>query len=157
MIANVIQILTNEGQRLTDVLRANTPKVTGKTARSIGYNVTTTRDTATLQVTAKKYYRVVETGRRPTPDKKPSRAMIENISEWLRVLGKEEGLAWAIATKINQEGTRLWKAGGRKDVFSNVLTERHRDKLERTLQDAIADHYLQDVLIQLRREKLIKN
>jgi hypothetical protein len=156
LIANVITILINEGQRMTDEIKKNTPKVTGKSAASVDFTVSHTTNTAELQITAKKYFRVVETGRRPTPEKKPSRKMIENIKEWLQALGKEQSLAWAIATAINKKGTKLWRDGGRQDVFSNVLSERSIDKLNRNLQDAIADFYLQDFIKNLEKNKLIK-
>lgn len=157
MLANLIQLLTSEGQRLTEQIKNNVPKVTGKTAQSLGYEVTSTETTATLQITAKKYFRVVETGRRPTPDKKPSRAMIENISEWLKALGKEESLAWAIATSINKKGTKLYRDGGRQDVFSNILSERNIDKLARNAQDVLAEYYLNDFIKNLEANKLVKN
>lgn len=156
MIAQVIQILTNQGQSLTEQIKANVPRVTGKTADSLGYEVVSDKDSATLTITAKPFFRVVETGRRPTPEKKPSRDMIKNITEWLKALGKEQSLAWAIATKINKEGTKLWRDGGREDVFSNVLTDRAFNKLERSVYDALADHYLETVITDLKRLQLIK-
>lgn len=157
MLTNLIQLLNAEGQRLTEQIRSNTPKVTGKTERSLAYEVTQEGSTFTLQITAKKYFRVVETGRKPTPDKKPSKAMIENISEWLTALGKEQSLAWAIATSINKKGTKLYRDGGREDVFSNVLSNRAIDKLTRDAQDIIAEHYLNDFLKNLEANKLIKD
>ena len=155
MIGQVIQILTSRGQSLTDAIRNNVVKVTGKTAQSLGYEVISDRTSATLRITAKPYFRVVETGRKPTPGKKPSRAMIENIGEWLEALGKEQKLAWAIATSINKKGTKLWQQGGREDVFSNVLSDRAISKLERDVFDIIADDVLQEFLKDLKRNQLI--
>jgi len=157
MIAQVIQILTSEGQRMTEEIRKNTPVATGKFSKSLDYEVTRGQNTAGLQIRAMKFFRVVETGRRPTPDKKPSRKMIENLKEWLQALGKEQSLAWAIAVTINQKGTKLWRDGGRTDIFSNVLSERNINKLERSLLDTIAEFTLNDFLKNLERNKLIKN
>jgi hypothetical protein len=156
MIAQVIQILTTEGQRMTDEIRSKTPKVTGKMSNSLAYEVSQTPTQATLKITARPYFRVVETGRRPTPDKKPSRKMIENLKEWLQALGKEQSLAWAIATNINKKGTKLWRDGGRKDIFSDVLSDRKIAKLERSLLDVIADYTLSTFLKDLERNKLVK-
>jgi hypothetical protein len=153
MIAQVIQILTTEGQRMTDEIRSKTPKVTGKMSNSLAYEVSQTPTQATLKITARPYFRVVETGRRPTPDKKPSRKMIENLKEWLQALGKEQSLAWAIATNINKKGTKLWRDGGRKDIFSDVLSDRKIAKLERSLLDVIADYTLSEFLKDLKRNK----
>lgn len=154
MIANVIQILTNEGQSLTDQIRKNVVKVTGKTAQSLGYEVTSTKDTSTLTITAKPFFRVVETGRKPTPDKKPSKEMIENISDWVRALGKEQKIVWAIATSIQQKGTKLYRDCGRKDVFSNVLSDKNIAKLERTVFDELAKYTLDQFIIDLKKNKL---
>jgi lysophospholipase L1-like esterase len=142
---------------MVEQIRANTPQVTGKMAKSVGYVVNATNQSASLQITAAPFFRVVETGRKATPNKKPSRAMIENIGEWLKALGKEQKLAWAIATKINKEGTKLWQAGGRTDVFSNVLDEKNIRKMEVSLRDAIAEFYLRDFLLNLKKLKLSKN
>lgn len=154
MVSEILNILNSEGSRLTEAIRANVPRVTGKTADSLAYEVSQDGTVFSLQITAKKFFRVVETGRKPTPDKKPSRAMIENISEWLAALGKEQSLAWAIATSINKKGTKLWRDGGRQDVFSNVITDRAIDKLSRTVLDVVAEAYLKDFLKNLKDNKL---
>jgi hypothetical protein len=154
MIGNIVQILTQAGQSLSEQIKNNTVKVTGKSAKSVGYEVSVEKTTANLKITAKPFIRVVETGRKPTPDKKPSRKMIENISEWLNALGKEQSLAWAIATNINKKGTKLWQQGGREDVFSNVLSERNINKIERTVLDEFAKAYLDEFLKELKANKL---
>lgn len=158
MIAQVLQILTNTGQSLTEQIRNNTPKVTGKTAQSLGYEVRATRDEATLTITAKPFFRVVETGRGPTRTnyEKGEKTLVEAIKEWLSAQGKEQGLAYAIAKSIHKKGTKLYQQGGRKDVFSNVLTDRAIANMEKSVFDALADFYLNDFLENLKRNQLIK-
>ena len=158
MIAQVIQILTNQGQSFVEQIKANTPKVTGKTAQSVGYEVRATRDEITLTITAKPFFRVVETGRGPTRENyvKGEKSLVEAIKEWLSALGKEQGMAYAIAKSIHKKGTKLYQQGGRKDVFSNVLTDRAIAKMEKNAFDALADFYLDDVLQNLKKNQLIK-
>lgn len=157
MISSIVQILTTEGQSLTEQIKSNVPKVTGKSAQSVGYEVVVDGSIVSLQISAKKFFRVVETGRKPTPGKKPSRAMIDNITEWLQALGKEESLAWAIATSINQKGTKLYRDGGRQDVFSNVLSDRAITNLEKSVLDIVAAAVLKQYIEDLEKLKLVKD
>lgn len=124
---DVTPILKTVGETTVRKIRENLSSTgtdaTGKTSRSLKYEITKEGDTVTLRVTAKPYFMVVETGRKATPDKKPSREMIDNLGEWLRARGKEEGAKWAIAIKIQKEGSDLHKKGGRKDIVSNVVND----------------------------------
>lgn len=158
MIAQVLQILTNHGQSLTQQIKANTPKVTGKTAESVGYEVRATASESTLMITAKPFFRVVETGRGPTrPDyQRGEKTLVEAIKEWLSAKGLEQGLAYAIAKSIHKKGTKLYQQGGRKDVFSNVITDKVIANMERQLLDAIAEFHLRDFMENLKKNQLIK-
>lgn len=157
MIASIIQALTGYGQSFTEQIKANTPKVTGKTANSVGYEVRALRDEATLTITAKPFFKVVETGRGPTRAdyQKGERPLIEAIKEWVKAKGMEEGLAYAITKSIHKKGTKLYQEGGRQDVFSNVLSERAIQKMEKSLYDLLAEHYLDDYITNLKQNKLI--
>lgn len=97
--------------------------VTGKTAQSMRKEVKDDGPKIVGTVYVPKYFKVVETGRRPTPDKKPSREMLDNIREWANAKGLTKGAEWAIATTINKEGTKLWKEGGREDIFTPATDE----------------------------------
>lgn len=92
--------------------------VTGKMAKSLRSEIRGEGNKITGYVYAAPFFPVLETGRKPTPDKKPSKAMVENIREWADVKGLGEGAEWAIATTINKEGTKLWQQGGREDIFT---------------------------------------
>ncbi len=110
-------------KRIQDNLASTGTNATSKTSRSVKYEVIKESDKTILRVTAKPYFMVVETGRKATPDKKPSREMIDNLGEWLRARGKDDSAKWAIAIKIQKEGSELHKKGGRKDIVSNVINE----------------------------------
>lgn len=65
----------------------------------------------------------VQTGRRPTPDKKPSRDMIDNITRWVNARGLDIEAVWAIATNIQKKGTKLWQSGGREDIVDPAIDD----------------------------------
>ncbi len=90
----------------------------------------------------------VQTGRRPTPDKKPSRAMIANITRWVEARGIDLDAVWAIATKIQQRGTWLWLEGGRTDIVDPAVDDFINNVAQR-LADAGAD----DLVLKLREMK----
>jgi len=96
-------------------------KATGKTAESLRFEVTENGSKLVVEIFGREFFGTVETGRKPTPDKKPSRAMIENIKEWTKAKGIPESAAWGIATNINKYGTKLWQQGGRKDIYSEYI------------------------------------
>lgn len=132
---SVQDILNEELTRAVQEIQANMDSLginaTGKTRNSL--QVVTSTFTGSIE--ANKYFRVVETGR-----KAGGRPPIENIIEWIEAKGitptqgTVNSLAWAIATKISQEGTILYKQGGRENVFSNVLENILDQTAERILE-----------------------
>lgn len=118
----LVEAVTEEMQIVIDNIKENIvdagKQVSGQTAESLKLSVKQTGQIVNINIDAEKYFPVIEKGRRPTPDKKPSREMIENIGDWAEARGMEDGAAWGIAMKINNEGTKLFREGGRKDIYS---------------------------------------
>lgn len=143
---SIVDILTKAGQSAVDKIRANLASTgtdaTKQTSNSVKFEVTTEGDKTRLLIHAKPYFMVVETGRKATPDKKPSREMIQNIGEWLKARGKEDTMKWAVAVKIQKEGTELHKHGGRKDIVSNVID----DNFIKTLSEEILKYFAEAVM-----------
>jgi hypothetical protein len=81
------------------------------------------------------------TGRKPTPDKKPSREMIENIGIWAAARGMNENAVWAIATKIQKKGTQLWRDGGRIDDYEAIVDTFIND-VSTAILDKEADNFI---------------
>lgn len=146
MTAEVLNILSQTGQSAVSQIQANTPKATGKTARSVRFEVKEEGGKIVFQILASKYFKVVETGRRPTPSYKPSKSFVDSIREWLAAKGSDQGPAYAIAQSIHKKGTALWRAGGRQDIFSNVINESFIDKLSNELLTQFAKEYLDSVI-----------
>lgn len=149
MTADLIAILSKYGQSTVDQIRENLSSTgtnaTGKTAKSLRYEVKTEGTKTTLKVLGKPYFSVVETGRRPTPEYKPSKQFVDSIKEWMAAKGKE-GSAYAIALSIHKKGSKLFRDGGRKDIISNVVNQNLVDKISAELLDKFADQVLRNIV-----------
>lgn len=150
MTAGLLTILSDETNYFLSEVKRNLDNTgttaTGKSRDSLRYEITEEGNKIVLTVFGKPYFAVVETGRKPTPDKKPSRAMIENIKEWVNARGKPESMVWAIATKINKEGTELWKKGGRTDIYTD-LKEGFADRIFAEAVENLASEYFRQATV----------
>lgn len=123
--ADVLKILNDQNNNFIAKIRQNLASTktdaTMESSKSLRYEITEQGTTLKNTIYAKPYFAVVETGRKPTPDKKPSRDMINNISKWVEVRGKPENMVWAIAVSIQKKGTNLFRSGGRTDIYSDLI------------------------------------
>lgn len=147
MTSEVLHILSQTGQGAVTQIQANTPKATGKTARSVRYEVKEEGGKLIFRILARPYFKALETGIKPYPKyTSASKSFVDSIKEWLSAKGSDQGAAYAIAVSIHQKGTKLWQAGGNKNVFSNVITESFIDKLSIDLLTQFAREYLDGVI-----------
>lgn len=114
-------VLTTYGQIGVDVLKQSIAPLdaTGKTANSIRYVVD--EDEGNLMFLARAFTQLLEKGIRPSK-KRPSKEMIESMTEYARARGFKdpEKAAWAISVKQLKEGDKTHKEGGRI-VYSDVM------------------------------------
>jgi hypothetical protein len=133
----IIDIVQNNGIQLTNNIRANIGQAgmnaTLKTANSLRIETKQEGSKVKMTLFGRPFFMTVQTGRRPTPDKKPSRDMISNITEWVNARGLDEKAVWAIATNIQKKGTKLWQEGGRTDIVDPAVD----DFLNQTAQDVL--------------------
>lgn len=126
-------------------------KASGRTMQSIRKSITGEGGV----VFARAYFGVLETGRKPGPIPKDFRSVIR---QWMRDKGisadpipyirkpsrkwqpkyspQERGdlsLAGAIAYRIRKEGTRLYRSGGRADIYSNEIPKTVENILDRIM------------------------
>lgn len=150
MNADIISILNSYGTSTVEKIRQNLQSTgtnaTGKTSQSLRYEVTQEGTKATLKVIGKPFFAVVETGRKATPDKKPSPDFVANIREWLQARGKETRPAYAIALTINKKGSKLFRDGGRSDIYSNVINQNLVDKISLDLLNKFAQQFMTNVV-----------
>lgn len=146
------ELLYSEGIQLGNDIRANIGAAgewaTGDTARSIRIEVKQEGTKYRMQLLARPYFWTVQTGRRPTPNKKPSREMIANITRWVEARGIDLGAVWAIAMTIQRRGTRLWLEGGRTDIVDPAL-----DDFINNVSMALADAGADDLILKVKQMK----
>lgn len=150
--SEIIKILNEEGIWLANDIRANIGSVgmwaTGETGNSL-HGVTKQEGTLfRFQLLGREYFMTIQTGRKPTPGKKPSREMIQNIEKWTIARGKDEDAAWAIAVDIQNRGTQLWRDGGRTDIVDPAVDD-FINNVSLRLADAGAD----DLVLKIKQMK----
>lgn len=149
----IFDIVQNNGIQWTNDVRANMGaagiNATLKTANSLRIEVREEGTKIKMTAFGASYFTIpTQTGRRPTPDKKPSRDMIANIAEWVGARGLPESAVWAIAVGIQKKGTALWRDGGRTDIIEPA-TDDLVNNVAQELLDAKAD----DLILKIREMK----
>lgn len=145
-VTDLIQILNPIGNatvtQIQQNLAASGENASGKTSRSLTYTVTQEGEIIKFQITGRPFFMTVETGRKATPNYKPSKSFVATIQDWMKAKGLP-GPAYAIALSIHQKGTKLWQSGGRKDIVSNVINESLYSKISEATLNYFVNRYLQ--------------
>lgn len=150
MVVDTLQILSQYGNSVVAQIRNNLASTgtsaTGKTARSLRFEVKNEGFKQTLSVFGKPFIMVVETGRKPTPQyTKPSKEFVASIKEWADTKGLGK-FAYGIAKSIHQKGTALYRKGGRTDIISSVVNKNLTDQIAKDVLAKFADHYLKNAV-----------
>lgn len=97
----------------------------GKTRDSLRVEVTSDTTSATATMYGRKYFAALETGSAPWKKqyKHPPKPFVETIAKWMVDKGIEGVSAYLVARKIMREGSRLYRDGGRKDIFTPVMED----------------------------------
>ena len=149
---DIIKILNDEGIQLANDIRANLGSAgmwaTGETGNSLKIRVTQEGTKFRAQLVGRPYFMTVQTGRKPTPNKKPSREMIAGITRWVEARGIDLEAVWPIAMTIQRRGTRLWFEGGRTDIVDPAVDD-FINNVSLRLADAGAD----DLVLKIKQMK----
>lgn len=137
-------ILKNFAEGVIADIKSKIPNVTGESAASLGYRI----DTDGLTIfSSKKYFTVLETGRKP--GKRPP---IDVIEQWVRQKPitsdiSPRSLAFLIARKIGEEGSLLYRQGGKSGVISDSINEQViKEKLIDNLSDSFRDFVVNEFI-----------
>ena len=123
-------ILNAWGNQTVQIIRDNLSttgtNASGETSRSLKSELVTDKR---LQVSGKEFIYVVETGRKA--GKMPP---VSKIKAWLEtgkinIQGSIDGAAWAISKKIANEGSSLFRKGGREDIITPAISDQRVDDL----------------------------
>ena len=130
-------ILADELKTLQERIVENIHKadkyVTGKMAGSIRQEVSGSGSEVSGSLTAAPFFAVLETGTKPWRKQylHPPRFFREIISEWIDNRGLDLS-PYFVARKIMRKGSKLYREGGRDDIFS-VEIPLFSDRLSRRL------------------------
>jgi hypothetical protein len=103
-------------------------RASGKTIESLKIE----SDENSVGLLGRKYFGVLETGRKPG---KVPKGFYKTILEWAKskqnlVLDDDtsiQSFAWRVAYKIATEGTKLFREGGRNDIYSIAVERAKKD------------------------------
>ena len=97
----------------------------GKTRDSLSVEVTSDTTSATATMYGRKYFAALETGSQPWKKqyKHPPKPFVETIAKWMVDKGIEGVSAYLVARKIMREGSKLYRDGGRQDIFTPVMSD----------------------------------
>jgi hypothetical protein len=97
----------------------------GKTRDSLSVEVTSDTTSATATMYGRKYFAALETGSAPWKKQyeHPPRPFVETIAKWMTDKGIEGVSAYLVARKIMREGSRLYRDGGKQDIFTPVMSD----------------------------------
>lgn len=146
----MIELLSAYGQIGVDMLRNLVPKVTGKTANSIRYVATENR----LTIYGREFFRSLETGRAPRRSSSYG-GFDQHLAEWLRAKGFQTktsrtgkvyyriGDQWytpdSLAWKINKQGDKTFRQGG-KDVYFSYVEKFIAELTEKVKQEKAKEY-----------------
>ena len=147
----MIELLDKYGKIAVALLQSLVPKATGKTANSIRYEVYPER----LVVFGRAYFQTLETGRGPRKDSSYG-GFDKSLLEWMAARGigagltdkKKQQLARFLSYKINKEGDKTFKAGG-KDVYS-VAVAKFIEELKKEVIKMKTKEYTAKMVAQLK-------
>lgn len=147
-------------EEIKKAIIATGQNATGRTAKSLEAQVTTTPEGANGAVMGRPYAWALETGTKPATRKgSPSarQQFIRDLYEWCKVRGlpdgavtEEQRLRFAKFLKwyIGKYGSRLYRRGGRRDVITPSV-----QRLERELPSRIGGYYVTQIVKSLDKKK----
>ena len=133
----LLEELTALRKRIIENMGKAEQIVTGKTRDSLVVKATEQASGAYGVLTGRQAFAALETGSRPwsRPPKRVPKFFADLIGEWI----DKRGLSlnkWAVARTIISEGSKLYREGGRSDIYSPEL-----QKTIDRIGDRILDQY----------------
>lgn len=109
-------------ERIIANMDAAGQRASGRTAESLRVEVTQMGTQLTGTLYGRAFFGALETGSRPWRNqyKRPPRWFVEILGEWIRAKGLTLS-EWAVAYKLMREGSKLYRDGGRADIYSGEI------------------------------------
>lgn len=155
------QVLDQYGRLGVEALKEDIAglSTTNKTAESIRYEITEKDEVVRLQILARAYFSTLETGRGPRKSSTDG-GFKDNLTEYLDAKGfvtktSKSGIKYykigdnwysakSLAWKINKEGDKTYRSGGRV-VYSPTIT-----KLAQEIITAVKRDFIQSTITRIR-------
>lgn len=151
MIREIDSVLAQWGERVVGKIRDNLDRTNttagGKTKESLEVEITD----GGLRILGRQYFQGVEEGR---PSGKVPYNFTDIIRQWMsdkkienqfgETESEKRSAAYFIGRFIRDHGTRLFLAGGRDDIYTNVFTDelpKLEDEIKYTIQDSILRNF----------------
>jgi len=131
---------------------------TGKMADSLGYRID---DEGLTIYSSERFFTVLETGRKPTSPgaAKGSPTLREQIEAWIQNKGiqpegiSQKSLAFLITRKIHEQGSLLYRQGGKSGVISDYINEQYiKENLVAVMGERFKNYLIQEFLIKSARQ-----
>jgi hypothetical protein len=153
---DITRILDQFGESLVGEIIQNMEATgaiaTGATSNSLRW----TANGTTLEIYGGKAFIWMETGRGPTKPGASSgegdETLREKLEKWIKARGIEteekkiKSMSYALSKKIHEEGTALYRSGGVRLIYSNVITPRRMKALGSLLSGAVSLHVKSELL-----------
>lgn len=97
----------------------------GRTRDSLRSEIVPGMSSVTATLYGRKYFAALETGSKPWAKqyKHPPKPFVETIRQWMYDKGITTLDAYLVARKIMNEGSSLYRIGGREDIFTPAMNE----------------------------------
>ena len=150
MLSELVEaILKNFAEETIDGIKSRIPNVTGQSAKSLGYRIVGTELTI---FSTDKYFTTLETGRGPTVNKTPGNPTLQqSIEQWIKDKPLQlngitaKSLSYIISRKIHEEGSLLYRQGGKSGVISKSINDQViKEKLTDVLTDKFRDYVINE-------------
>lgn len=114
--------LENLRQRIIQNIRNSGEYTSGRTAQSMAVEVSDTPEGTNGTLWGRSFFGTLETGSKPwsTQYIRPPKFFVDLIAEWARTKGIDAP-AGGIAHNIMTKGSKLYRDGGRVDIYSNEI------------------------------------
>lgn len=146
-----IDIAKSEAFRLITDIQQNMidrdQVATGETADSLSYKVEESNGAISISIFGARHIGALEEGRRPG-----GMPTIWKIQRWVQAKGLSLN-AFAVAKKIAEEGSLLFREGGDSGTLSTVLTAERAEEIREAIGLEVIKDFQAEIIKQLRKNK----
>lgn len=150
-MAAIVDIANKEAFRLIQDIQQNMidrdQVATGETSDSLTYKVEQSGGVISMTIFGARHIGALEEGRRPG-----GLPPVWKIQRWIQAKGLDLS-AWAVARKMADEGSLLYREGGDSGTLTTVLTPERAEEIKNAIGQEVIREARFDIINQLRKNK----